>query len=528
MSAPNPITLSYLGAIPGSFTGSIGAASNQLTLTTSSHGIRPGHDVIVETGGEAGGGELGTVGVGGTSPALSYPDTATLLAATPASETATDGRPTQAYAEDTGLVYYRSGAAWTQPPAKYVELRTVIPLALRARVIAVSGATLTLDTAATVASSDARVYVDIYRLLYRLLNMPGSTVEIDGEYAMGQLLVTDVSAKPDISLFGNGPDSSRIFSPRGCPMLTMRINVASGIQVGNLELERMWTGDAIWNGSIGYLPPTSNTYMHAISVHSSPNARLSGLRIVNALHGSALMRLSNDAEIRDVEAVHSGVFLRYYAAQWAIALSDCARTGIVDCSYDADVLSEALEIHAGDSCYVDGFTARNGLGASNSNINCDYSRLDFTVDNAAAEERAALETFSPGALLNWNNNFVDIDAEGGSLSDSTFTIDPSAPAEVTTQLPQLFVRHSALQAALDPITMSNVTFATNGLVAESIEAIGGSPVQDLNINGVIADAKIRLRHGSVTNTTAPELEYCPSDVTLGSGNDIDTLTENCA
>jgi hypothetical protein len=62
-------------------TGSMSASSNQLTLTSAST-FQVGDQIIVEIGGESGAGQRGTIGVGGTWPALNYATVAAMLADT--------------------------------------------------------------------------------------------------------------------------------------------------------------------------------------------------------------------------------------------------------------------------------------------------------------------------------------------------------------------------------------------------------------------------------------------------------------
>ena len=86
-------------------TGSIAAESNQLTVSSAS-GFNVGDWVIVEIGKEAGQGQRGTRGVGGTWPSKSYPTEAQLLA--------DKSQPNRqfAWAEDTGYVFWWLDGQW--------------------------------------------------------------------------------------------------------------------------------------------------------------------------------------------------------------------------------------------------------------------------------------------------------------------------------------------------------------------------------------------------------------------------------
>jgi len=86
-------------------TGSISGNSSQLSVASAT-GFRVGDWVIVEIGKEAGQGQRGTRGVGGTWPATSYTTEAQLLA---------DKKQQNklfAWAEDSGYVYWWLDGAW--------------------------------------------------------------------------------------------------------------------------------------------------------------------------------------------------------------------------------------------------------------------------------------------------------------------------------------------------------------------------------------------------------------------------------
>ena len=116
-------------------------------------GFTVGDWVIVEIGNEAGQGQRGTRGVGGTWPAKSYPTEAQLLA---------DGEPTEP-AVRLGrrhrlrllVARRRVVQPGAQPPQHVLHgsyyLGKAIPRSLQARITAISGNTLTLDKSAAVS-----------------------------------------------------------------------------------------------------------------------------------------------------------------------------------------------------------------------------------------------------------------------------------------------------------------------------------------------------------------------------------------
>ena len=101
----NQIDLRDWGVRSVGTTGSITAGQNTLTVATGDGAKFKVNDIVViATGGEAGAGARGTLGVGGTWPSLSYADFATMNADT--------GQPqyTFAYTRNDGVVYAWSGS----------------------------------------------------------------------------------------------------------------------------------------------------------------------------------------------------------------------------------------------------------------------------------------------------------------------------------------------------------------------------------------------------------------------------------
>src|SRR5262245_60977344 len=136
-----------------STTGSISSGSNQLTLE-SNPGFQVGDQVIVEIGTESGQGQRGTVGVGGTWPALSYADSAERIAAPPPAPN------TFAWDRDTGNVFQWLDGAWDQWPANYYYISEAVPRSLVATIQAINGSVITLDKTASATATDANVYYD--------------------------------------------------------------------------------------------------------------------------------------------------------------------------------------------------------------------------------------------------------------------------------------------------------------------------------------------------------------------------------
>src|SRR5262245_46714463 len=136
-----------------SSTGSISSGSNQLTLE-SNPGFQVGDQIIIEIGTESGLGQRGTVGVGGTWPALNYADSAERIAAPPPAPN------TFALYWDTVSVFQLLDCAWNHWPSNYYYISEAIPRSLVATIQSIDGSVITLDKSASATATNANVYYD--------------------------------------------------------------------------------------------------------------------------------------------------------------------------------------------------------------------------------------------------------------------------------------------------------------------------------------------------------------------------------
>jgi hypothetical protein len=150
--ASNLLDVRDFGLKAVSTTGSIAASSTSLSVA-SSNGFNVGDQIIVATGGESSIGP-GTIGVGGALPARTY---ANLAAANADLPNQADGAWMRTL--DTNTVYRKYttsinyiGQIWYQQHSD--------PIAPVAKITAISGNTLMLDTAASVSTTNANVYFD--------------------------------------------------------------------------------------------------------------------------------------------------------------------------------------------------------------------------------------------------------------------------------------------------------------------------------------------------------------------------------
>lgn len=511
------MTLTYMGARPGYAIGSMDAGSAVVTFADEDHGFRVGNPVIGEVGGEAGAGARGTVGVGGTWPAESFPDEATLVASGEPDDPDDGGDPVS-YAKDTGNVFRWTGSAWAQPSATFYSARVVLPLALRAVVVAVDGAQVTLDRPAVVATTNTKFWFDNYNVLLQALSSDQSEVRIPEsaeKYACGSRLIVSNGPVP-VTLFGDGKLLGHIYQPKGCEALKVEL-FADDVYVHDLTLERTSTDGAIWNGYVSYQALWEPT----LSAQTAARPRFENVRSINGAWGDLQHLSCTDGEIRGCDVVYTEP-PRFYAG-WALQLTDGTGGGIYDCTFDADFLVGAIEVIKQTGAAIEGFVGRNALAASNASAHCDWDDIEITIEaNSAVGTLAVNPGFVATAAIDWNRNQSNPSAEGGSLSNVRITQQGEIGGGL--EFNALITRHAALSSSGDPITMGPGIELTTGGFSRAINAEASNPTQDLNIDGLTTDGVVRLHYGSVANTAAAELQYCPDNVTLGSGNDIDTLT----
>ena len=181
-------------------------------------GFRVGDRIIVEVGGERGGGLRGSVGVGGTYPNLSY--------ANPAAMNADTGQVNRTYGwlRDNGEVFTSWNGAWSQDGRYY--LQKVVPKALLAKIIAISrnGRSLTLDANAQVAALDANVYLDnsaYFAICGEVTFGPPAPEQYQDHIARGPVCHFGIciyqSRRVGWQIVGQGKTATEIFSPKWLP-----------------------------------------------------------------------------------------------------------------------------------------------------------------------------------------------------------------------------------------------------------------------------------------------------------------------
>lgn len=419
--------------------GSISAGSSTLTLTAAAD-YRVGDWVIVEIGQEAGAGRRGTVGVGGVWPSTSYPNGAAMNADT--------SRPTNTFAwrADTGDVYRWSGTAWDQQTRYYVA--KAVPRSLHARVIAVSGNSLTLDTAATVSATNANVYLDVVPILnfltqhywYKFGNQGElqSLVPVDrsivipaGDFAVCGMVLLNRGGMSN-TLRGAGKDATILRAPKGVAVPTIHShrvdNTSPKTMVSDLHLlgnardegyGLNWQESAIplgvgpagmeWDKTSA-LPPVTDTDIayavgYGIFSDRSRNADVRDVNVTDVFKAAVGAGYSTDCSAYNVSVRMTDGLQTY--VQWMIQWSDCTGGAIVDCAVESSQLIEGMET----------FQSRGVQFIRPRFVNASFSSNssgDFLVQDADVLIQAM--SHAPGQSFSQNNPVFNINANMGTNS----------------------------------------------------------------------------------------------------------------
>ena len=213
--------------------GSIKGGSKSLLLQ-SSIGLKKGQTVIVEIGTEKGGGNLGTVGVGGSWPDTRFATEEALIA-----DRTQTVSGIYAVAENTANVFRWNGKdAWVPFTTWHYYGSKGHSFALIEKVLDVSddGRTVTIENKAKATAVAANVYVDNAEFLNEALNNTANskvTLLTKGKrYAIGK----NIYIKRDKPLFFDG-NGCTFFSPQGAPSANFKLVKTSNSVIQNFNLQ---------------------------------------------------------------------------------------------------------------------------------------------------------------------------------------------------------------------------------------------------------------------------------------------------
>jgi hypothetical protein len=391
-------------------TGSMTAASTTLTVA-SNPGFAIGDPVIVEIGGESGGGARGTRGVGGQWPALSYANAAARAADT---SQVTNKLAAQL---DTGVVYQWNGSAWAVYTTDgFFDL--MLPRALIATITNISGTTFTLSTAATVTVAAANVYYNAAVKYEEVLGAEFTSIEVHvadktiewpaGSFAWGVAsdAVSFGGNRVRWSVRGQGVDATTIFSPKG----TLSLDLNQGGWTGPSACHDMeFTSNCLASGGYQFrYNSTTDVSLQGnlvnIGFTSSADISVYNVRATDWNSTGVLLSFCSNSTANDIEITHATGHRAYTA--WALILSNSANCSATGVTIDSDYFTAGFEQFQCTDCTFTNITGRNTFCAVNSSGDWRYIGINITLETGAADASYLTwhSSFSPVVNINSNIN----------------------------------------------------------------------------------------------------------------------------
>lgn len=413
--------------------GWITGGSNQLNVSSAS-GFAVGDWVIVEIGKEAGQGQRGTRGVGGTWPTQSYPTEAQLLADKGQSNRL------HAWAEDTGYVFWWLNGKWynmapNRPNMFYTGqyyLGKAIPRSLQARITAISGNTLTLDKAAVVSTSDANVYLDAAPILTNIIASRGSFSLAAGRYPTGG--VVWIRNKSQFSMAGQGKDRTIIYSPKGVPSAMIQVYNSPGTIIRELTLQGNFRDQGFglnWRGSTtpgtnqpvtDYDVPQGAGFPRGILVHvGSHESIVEDVRVIDVAQQAVGVSYADNVWARRILNVQHDLLRQY--VQWQFQWADTVGGGCEDCEVRSTYLIPGFEAFKSTKVQFVRPKGHNAIMAMNGSGGwlIEGADLRFTTNSLHAE--GYVTPFHPIIEASTNIGVTPQVALGGTIRSVTLVQD---------------------------------------------------------------------------------------------------------
>ena len=402
-----------------STTGSIEAGANILRIPQDKN-FRVGDRIIVEVGGEAGGGLRGSIGVGGTYPNLSYANAAAI--------NADKSQPNSTYGwlQDSGDVFISWNGAWSQDGRYY--LQKVVPKALLAKIVAIStdGLGLTLDTTAQVAAVGANVYLDnfgYFAIGGEVAFGPPALDNIRIRLPAGRFAVSGhirIKAKKGWQIFGQGKTETELFSPKGCRSATIEVQESNYTVVRDFHLH----GNACNNGfGLDWAGNIFNTFPYGIHFSLSQYCVAEDCKVTDAFMKSVGAAYAYNCWARRIEVVSTEALQCY--VQWLIQWSDSSSGGAEDCTIDSPYLIGGLEMFRSSGVIFRRINTRNATFSSNSSGG-NFLFEDCAITIEANSQLSEMSFAKANPIINVNSNIQPPNADmalGGRILRQTITVN---------------------------------------------------------------------------------------------------------
>jgi hypothetical protein len=394
--------------------GSISQGSAQLVVQALL-GMGVGDWVIVATGREAGAGQRGTIGVGGTSPTMArrYTTVAAMQAALGGTYQGAawvddgQGYTWQRRLQGGQYVWVRGDAPYAFNSlgafGAYYSVKA-IPRALQAQILGIvdngNGTwTLTLSRTAAAAVIGATVYFDqapVLRALAAALGSGGTLNLPAGDYPVGS--PWKIPNKTNVSIVGAGQSVCRVFSPPGCPSASIDWWMSPGLDIsgitlqGNIRDEGFGLNWGTADGTSGAhvdsergLAPVSDTnflgYVASKGFYANQGSHNSTMTdctsIDSGLAAFAVAYANNVTGLR-LHGRRSAPVRQYL--QWDFYWTETDGGGLTDCDWESDYVGSAFERFRAARVRFLRCRSRNGMFSINACVECIDEDCEAVID----------------------------------------------------------------------------------------------------------------------------------------------------
>jgi len=359
--------------------GSMDAGSDVLRLTTTSQFVA-GEKVIVEIGGEAGAGLIGTVGVGGFHAAT-----------------------------DAGQ-YYRA---------------QISPKSLKATVVSTdpNGGRLVLNTPATVATVNANVYFDCTDIIVAKLAEthagPFTLTFPTGEFAVSSRMLHD--SQDGWTIEGAGQDDTIFMSPKGVPSASMSFFDSDQMIYRDFQVKGNWKQNGF---GLATFPPTffPSDVPAGMYGHTTSNSVVERVKCVDVGMKGAWFDFAIGCSATDCTTILTDVH-RFYYSPWFYGCGDSTNCTFDNCRVESESLISGFETFRSTGAVFVDCVGINAVFSSNSSGNFTFNNCSVTIAENSWFDTASFSHTNP--IFNINSNISPPDTTmqfGGAITDCDITV----------------------------------------------------------------------------------------------------------
>lgn len=524
-------------------TGSMTAASTTLTVA-SNPGFAIGDPIIVEIGGESGAGAVGTRGVGGQWPALTY-----------ANATAMNADTSQVLNQvcvllDTAVTYRWNEVSWVLNDTANSYTGFMLPKSLLATITNISGTTFTLDTAATVSTTNANVYMnnavkyqEVLGATYFSLDDEISDLTVEfpaGNFAWG---THDESLGLGSNRIrwewrGLGVDETQIFSPEGVMSLELSQGSCTTPVFHDIELLSNCRADGGYQMRYDEGTDRPNqSWPTSLLFGTSSDALIYNVRAIDPNQAGIALSYCTNAIVHDCTIEHTTGHRQY--TQWMFNFANCTDCTAYNITIDSDYYLAGYEMFQSTGCVFEDFTCRNAVCSANSADEWRMTRINVTMETGCLDTDYFDWVSEFGVIINISSNIDNQQGNPDGAFNGTFNDFH-------------LVQQADIRSGFAPLTMINMSGTTNyitisgqfpdkpntlGLIEIPSGAYGGlsKAVRDDSATRFVTVDGVRVI-GS--NTTGPDIQIdsingtvtnCVADTIATDGtqsNNIDNAAYN--